>query len=331
MKNTAFLTALFCAFIQFVCLGNSKDAFAMPQTLEAIEQQDIEGDTCPTTNNKIAEVSISLSGTDQSNLELARHMEKVMSHFGYEAGTTRSLYRAHLQTGVDFKLLVLKALMESDYGHFEVAANSSARGIFQYIESTWLVLMHRYGEKIGYKHYADAITYNEKAKTAELNGSAEHLRGEILALRFDEEVSALIKAHQIIEETDVIQSYKRGKAVTATDHYIAHMLGLYVMKDFYMLIDRRSPITPARYSSNPHMREAAATNRSFFFKGGAPITASQSYKIFEQRVEREFRKITQMKQAKLIEVSASLNDAAPCANETGAPQEAPETLKTVIR
>lgn len=329
MEKTVFLTAFLCVLIQLGAVIISSRANAMPQTPESMQQLELNAAACLENTDNI-DVNVTLSDTDQSNLELARHMEKVMVHFGYEADTTRALYRAHLKTGVDFKLLVLKAIMESDYGHFKVAANSSARGIFQYIESTWLVLMHRYGEQIGYGHYANAISYNEKTKTAELKGSAKHLRGEILALRYDEEVSAHIKALQVIEETDVIRSYKNGKPVTTTDHYIAHMLGLYVMKDFYNLMAKRSPITPARYSSNAHMREAAKTNKSFFFKGNTPLTAIQSYKIFESRVEHQFRKISQMKQAKLIEISAKA-PSTPCANETGAPLVAPETLKTTIR
>lgn len=326
MKTTYIGIAFLCAWLLSGVIAGSNPAYSMPQTAIENPRPDNSAQNSCVESHSPVEVHIQLNKADQTNLELARHMERVMSQYGYDIAITRALYRAHLKTGVDFRLLVLKAIIESDYGRFNVAANSSARGVFQYIEPTWLVLMHRYGKKAGYGHYADAITYSKKTKMASLSGTARYLRGEILALRHNPEAAAIIKAFQILEETDVIRGYKRGKSVTATDHYIAHMLGLYVMKDFYGLIERRSVIAPAKLSTNVHMREAAITNKGFFFKGKTPLSAMQSYKRFEAKVEQQFRKISDMKKAEMIEVSN-----ITCTNETGTPIEAPETLKTVIR
>lgn len=317
-----------CAFTFAFCIIANSKLFAMPQNVfETIEKQNVLKPSCP---NKKTYAQISLSASDQDNLEFAKHMDTVMRHTGYAPEITRALYHAHLKTGVDFKLLVLKAIMESDYGRFNVAPNSSARGVFQYIESTWLVLMHRYGAKAGHAQYAEAISYNHKTKMAELKGTSRHLRGEILALRHDPKVSAIIKAYQVLEETDVIRGYKKGKKVTVTDHYIAHMLGLYVMKDFYQMVERRSIIAPAKLSTNPHMREAAYTNKAFFFKRGKALTAAQSYKRFEARVKRELRNISQMKKAQKFDVSLNENDQI-CEKETDVSSETPATLKTSIR
>lgn len=323
-KRIASLCALTFAF---AIIAGSKP-HAMPQPVqETIETQSALSSAC---TQKTAYTHISLSSEDQDNLDFAKHMDTVMHHSGYSQEITRALYHAHLKTGVDFKLLVLKAIMESDYGRFNVAPNSSARGVFQYIESTWLVLMHRYGAKAGYKQYANAISYNHKTKMAELKGTSRHLRSEILALRHDPKVSAIIKAYQVLEETDVIRGYKKGNKVTVTDHYIAHMLGLYVMKDFYQMVERRSIIAPAKLSTNPHMREAAYTNKPFFFKSGKALTAAQSYQSFEARVQRELRNISQMKKAKKIDVSMHEHKQS-CETQTGAPSETPATLKTSIR
>ena len=308
--------ALLCTAIAVITLQSP--SHAIPQDVDSVLPEIIINNTCE-DNRKPTKISITFENGDEQNLHLAKQMELIMAHSGYSKDVTRSLYRAYLKTGVDFKLLVLKAIMESDYGRFNVASNSSARGVFQYIESTWMVLMHRYGDKIGYGHYAKAIHYNPKTKTATLKGAAKHLRHEILALRHNPEASALIKSYQILEETDVIQGYKRGKKVTATDHYIAHMLGLYVMKDFYKLIKGKSSIAPARLSTNPHMREAARTNKAFFFKGQRALSAQESYLRFDVRVKAQFKKIDEMSKtnAQIIPVSFK---PTTCLTHTKAPE-----------
>lgn len=315
---------LLCTAIATITLQSP--SFAIPQDVDSVLPEIIVNNTCEDKHDS-TKIGITFENDDEQNLHLAKQMELIMAHSGYSKDVTRSLYRAYLKTGVDFKLLVLKAIMESDYGRFNVASNSTARGVFQYIESTWMVLMHRYGDKIGYGHYAKAIHYNPKTKTAALKGAAKHLRHEILALRHNPEASALIKSYQIMEETDVIQGYKRGKKVTATDHYIAHMLGLYVMKDFYELVERKSAIAPARLSTNAHMREAAKTNKAFFYKGQRALSAQESYRRFDRRVKAQFKKIGEMSKtnAQIIHV-----DFKPktCASHTKTPKAM--TLPTLM-
>ncbi|GJL85108.1 MAG: hypothetical protein DHS20C02_08830 [Micavibrio sp.] len=235
-------------------------------------------------------LQVNLSRQDMRDMELAQSYMRYQRAQGQSPFVIKSLYRASIRTGVSFELLLLKASLESDMGRLNEAARSSARGVFQYIEPTWLILMNRYGAKIGHPEYAKAIKISNKQGFPYFKGNDKHLRSEILALRYDDDISALIKAYQIIEETDVIRGYKGGKKVSATDHYIAHMMGLNLAKDFYDLKRKNSILVVARLK-NPQMREAAMLNKIFFYKKRVPLTAPQAYVQFERRVGRELKKI----------------------------------------
>lgn len=252
----------------------------------------------------LKKTSIMLQSSDQRRIELARSYTQYLKNKGQDPRIIRSIYRASLKSGVDFELLLLKAIMESDLGRQNVAATSSARGAYQYIEPTWLILMKRYGAHIGYPHYAQAIDTVKYSGIPYIKNRNAYLKAEILALRHDPEVSALIKAYQIKEETEIIQRYKGGKKVTATDHYITHMLGLSLAREFYDLKEKNSVLAVA-YLNKPEMREAARLNRSFFFEGQRPLTAKESYKKFKTRVDRELKKIQNVSN---IKFTASCSD-----------------------
>ncbi len=240
---------------------------------------------------------------------LASAYEEHLKQKGQDSSVIGSLYNASVKSGVDMELLLLKAILESDLGRYIEAKRSSARGLFQYIEPTWLILIKRYGAQIGYPEYASAIKIGKRTGIPYFKGPAKYLRPEILALRYDPDASAMIKAYQIKEETQTIRSYKRSKRVTTTDHYIAHMMGLSLARDFYDLKNKNSIIAVARLN-RPEMREAAKLNRIFFYDKKRPLTAPEAYKKFDARVKREIKRIRYVAKsnpAKNCTKSASLN------------------------
>lgn len=261
---------------------------------------------CPTGN---IPPSVILGKNDDSRLKMAESLMYHLENQGVAPDVIKTIYKASLRTGVDFELLVLKARMESDFGQFNVAAGSSARGLFQYIEPTWLTLMHRYGAEMGYPHYAEAIKFSRGLPYVK----NKYLKAEILALRHDQDASTLIKAYQVQEETDVIRGLKRGQRVTAADHYISHMLGLSLARELYDLRARNSVFALALLD-RADMREAAKLNRAFFYDGKTPLAAVDVYKNFEQRVNREIRSL---RRASDIELAS----AQSCAPD----QDIPET------
>ena len=61
-------------------------------------------------------------------------------------------------TGTSFEYLLSTAKMESNFNPKAGASTSSARGLFQFIDQTWLGTVKEAGAQLGYGKYADAIT-----------------------------------------------------------------------------------------------------------------------------------------------------------------------------
>ena len=63
-------------------------------------------------------------------------------------------------TGTSFEYLLATAKMESNFNPTAQASTSSAKGLFQFIDQTWLGTVKEAGAAFGYGQYADAITRN---------------------------------------------------------------------------------------------------------------------------------------------------------------------------
>ncbi|MCX7309822.1 MAG: transglycosylase SLT domain-containing protein, partial [Afipia sp.] len=80
---------------------------------------------------------------------------------GLEAARAKiagSIKNAASATGASFEYLVSTAKMESNFNPGAKASTSSARGLFQFIDQTWLGTVKEAGPKLGFGKYADSIT-----------------------------------------------------------------------------------------------------------------------------------------------------------------------------
>src|SRR5689334_2132516 len=71
---------------------------------------------------------------------------------------TGAIRDAARQTGAGFEYLLNTAIRESNLNPNAKAKTSSATGLFQFIDQTWLGTMKQSGASLGYSKYADAIT-----------------------------------------------------------------------------------------------------------------------------------------------------------------------------
>src|ERR1700756_5862856 len=76
------------------------------------------------------------------------------------ARVTGAIKQASNSTGASFEYLLATAKMESDFNPTAGASTSSARGLYQFIDQTWLATVKEAGGELGYSQYADAITKN---------------------------------------------------------------------------------------------------------------------------------------------------------------------------
>lgn len=171
-------------------------------------------------------------------------------------GVRAAIARASRATGVDFSLLVETARRESAFNPNARAGTSSATGLFQFIDSTWLDMVARHGAEHGLGAQAAALKQGADAAT----------RREILALRTDPEISARMAAELARENAATLQS-RLGRPPSAGELYAAHVMGPAGAARLIEAADQDAPSAAAIFP-----REAAA-NRGLFYADGAPRSA----------------------------------------------------------
>ena len=142
---------------------------------------------------------------------------------GYAAGSTvtGAIRQASAATGTSFNYLLATAQVESGLNPQAGAATSSARGLFQFIEQTWLGTIKQSGAQLGYGRYADAIT---KTSSGHYQVSDPAMRAEILKLRNDPTANAVMAGAFTKANADYLAT-KLGRQPSEGELYIAHFLG----------------------------------------------------------------------------------------------------------
>src|SRR3984885_13007528 len=96
--------------------------------------------------------------------------------------------RAAAATGSDFHYLLGTAMRESSLKPGAQSSTSSATGLFQFVDQTWLGLIKSHGAKYGLASMADAIQVGGDGHYRAASGSD---RQAILELRKNPQISAL--------------------------------------------------------------------------------------------------------------------------------------------
>jgi hypothetical protein len=95
---------------------------------------------------------------------------------------TAAIRSASRTTGATFDYLLNTAIRESSLDPTARARTSSARGLYQFIESTWLTMVKEEGEKFGLDRYADSI---QRGPDGQYTVNDPAVRAKILKLRED--------------------------------------------------------------------------------------------------------------------------------------------------
>ena len=100
-----------------------------------------------------------------------------------------AIQRAAKATGVDFGFLMHTAGRESGLNPQAKAGTSSAAGLFQFVEQTWLSTLKQHGAKHGYARYAELIN---KGSDGRYHVDGSEARRAVMDLRMDPHASALM-------------------------------------------------------------------------------------------------------------------------------------------
>jgi len=182
---------------------------------------------------------------------------------------TAALQQASAKTGTDFSYLLKTAMRESSLNCDAKSNTSSACGLFQFTEQSWLGTMKQDGGDLGLGKYADQISQDSNGRYVVTDPAA---RQEILALRNDPKVSALMAGAYTSDSQSRLES-KLGRSVTGGELYIAHFLGAGGASKLISNA-QEAPNTPA----DELFPAAAAANRSIFYdRNGSPRSVAQVY------------------------------------------------------
>ena len=188
----------------------------------------------------------------------------------------QAIWQASQETGVDFAYLMEKAAVESSFQPDLKASTSSATGLYQFIDSTWLSAVKAHGADHGLGQYADAI---QRRADGGLTVPDPTVRKQILDMRKDPKISAVLAAELTKDNKTALES-RLGGTVGATELYLAHFLGASGAGKFLEAM-RANPLKAAR----DVVPEAAASNTSVFYdrQSGQPKTLAQVYDRFAKK------------------------------------------------
>jgi hypothetical protein len=192
-----------------------------------------------------------------------------------QAAVRAEIQRASTSTGVDFDYLLGQASLESSLDPDARASTSSASGLFQFISSTWLNTIQKHGGEHGLGWAAAQIEQTGKGPVVR----DPAMRQQILALRFDPQVSSLMAGEFANDNRATLQT-ALGREPNGTDLYLAHFLGPAGATSFLQNAAQNPGMTAAAL-----FPKAAAANRSIFFDAsGDARSLGQVYDMFQNKL-----------------------------------------------
>lgn len=200
-----------------------------------------------------------------------------LSKLATQAGSqiTAAIHQASQKTGVDFSYLMHQANAESSFRTDIQAQTSSATGLYQFIEKTWLGMIRDHGEKHGLAEFSQAIDENASV-------SDPSVKEKILELRKDPEIASIMAAEFAAANKEFLETKTNLKNtdIGATELYFAHFMGANGAKSFLEALEDN----PLASGANLFPKEARANRGVFFDKQtGAPKTLAEIYDHFNQK------------------------------------------------
>jgi hypothetical protein len=206
---------------------------------------------------------------DASNANAAAGMDPA------RARVTGAIKQAANATGTSFEYLLATAKMESDFNPTAGASTSSAHGLYQFIDQTWLATVKEAGGDAGYGQYAEAIA---RTSSGDYSVSDPTKRQAIMKLRDDPAASSSMAA--LLTQSNSFQlTGKIGRRPSDAELYMAHFLGVGGAARLITSAEDTPQASAVKMFPN-----AAAANRSIFYdRQGAARSVSDVYSVLSSR------------------------------------------------
>ena len=193
-----------------------------------------------------------------------------------------AIANASRSTGMDFDYLLGQAQLESGLNPAARAGTSSATGLYQFIDQSWLGIVKQHGAENGLGWASNAITRSGNRWVV----NDPQMKSAILGLRNNPEVSATMAANFASDNQASLES-TLGRGATGTDLYMAHFLGLGGAKSFLQTMQSNPGASGAAM-----FPAAARANRSIFYDaGGNARSLGDIYQRFAAKLDKGAAKV----------------------------------------
>jgi hypothetical protein len=181
------------------------------------------------------------------------------------------------RTGVGFSYLLAQAQSESGLNPTAKAGNSSATGLFQFLDQSWLGIVKAHGAEHGFGWAADAI----QARRGGGFTVDPAMRQAVFALREQAGPAALMAAAYASDNAAGL-TQALGRQVTGTDLYFAHFLGLAGAQRFL----QAAGSNPGADAAALFPREARANRSIFYASNGDARSLAEVYALMGRKLDK---------------------------------------------
>ncbi len=179
-----------------------------------------------------------------------------------------AIQRASQATGVDFSFLMKTAGRESGMNPHARANTSSAAGLFQFVDQTWLSTLKTHGSKHGYARYAELIS---RGSDGRYHVQGAEARRAVMDLKLDPHAASLMAGELASDHASYLRG-RVGRDPTAGELYAAHFLGPQGSARLIEAVERSPGMSAAAL-----FPDAAHANRSIFYRDGRAASVGEVY------------------------------------------------------
>jgi hypothetical protein len=221
-----------------------------------------------------------------------------------------AIQKAARSTGTSFQYLLTTAQIESNLNPTAQAPTSSAKGLFQFIEQTWLGTVKQAGPSLGLGQYANAISQGSDGR---YEVTDQRARSAIMKLRDDPSASAMMAGALARNNAEQL-SGTIGRSPSEGELYAAHFLG----PDGAGRLINAATTNPRANAAEMFPAAAGANRNIFYHRDGNARTAGEVY----SRLTGKFDNTR-------VAMAAPLSPAAAAAAALAPPDDPPALRRTL--